>query len=246
MQPSSPRKKSPNYEASVVLSSRMRARDKCKSSRYQRVGRLQHSSQNTALYAVHELTFVVSIASRFKTMPNLAESNRPEANRDAEDSIEEMASMLLDDTTMNQLNTNTEPGRRLSQMAAAEAYNAGRIELGDSKALPQLPKLVFNGDDAWAMKTAPVVTAAGSSNQMTFNGDMEPSIGQISTQTGNHSRKGSAPTIPRKSSKRKSARPKSNLHLTKGNTSRRDGTAGISRYLAPISSNSSFQMPFLP
>lgn len=142
------------------------------------------------------------------TMPSFVNNSQQYQPRD--DSIEELASMLLDDTTMDQLNTNTEPGRHLSQAAAAEVFNnAGRVGSGDGKTLPQLPKLLFNGDDAWALKTAPVVTAAGGSNQMSFNVDVDP----LSMHPVNHTRKGSAPAIPRKSSKRRSGRPKSQFHI---------------------------------
>lgn len=160
------------------------------------------------------------------TMPSFVNSSHQYQPRD--DSIEEMASMLLDDTTMDQLNTNTEPGRRLSQAAAAEIFNnSGHMGSGNDKSLPQLPKLLFNGDDAWAMKTAPVVTAAGNLNQMSFNGDLDP----LSMHPVNHARKGSVPAVPRKSSKRRSGRPKSQFHI-----SDRKGGVEASR-LAPICTN---------
>jgi hypothetical protein len=124
-----------------------------------------------------------------------------------DNSIEEMASMLLDDTTTDRLKT--EPGKRLSQITASKALPDIAHE---KKALPQLPQLLFNGDDAWAMKTTPVVTAAGGSNAMRFTGDPDdidsypPPLPRYSAC---YSRKGTAPPIPRRSSKRKSVQPSS-------------------------------------
>ncbi len=126
-----------------------------------------------------------------------------------DDSIEEMASMLLDDTTIDQLKP--EAGKRLSQTAVAKALPIlPRLGSQDEKNLPQLPRLVFNGDDAWAMRNTPVVTAAGSSNQIEFNDDhLEPPTPLINVAS--HARKSSAPPVPRRSSKRKSGRPKSHF-----------------------------------
>ncbi|KAK0116651.1 hypothetical protein ONS96_012506 [Cadophora gregata f. sp. sojae] len=144
------------------------------------------------------------------SMPTFHDSNykkeSPSTNHD--DSIEEMASILLDDTTMDQLRP--EGGKRMSQSAASKALPGLRTESQDGKNLPQLPKLVFNGDDAWAMRTAPVVTAAGSSNQIDFNEDKSPPSTLLNRLSA-HARKSSIPEIPRRSSKRRSGRPKSNV-----------------------------------
>jgi hypothetical protein len=64
-----------------------------------------------------------------------------------DDSIDELASMLLDDTTLDQMKA--DPGKRLSRVSTV---NSPSDE--ESKALPQLPGLIFNGDDAWALKTS--------------------------------------------------------------------------------------------
>ena len=138
-------------------------------------------------------------------MPSLLEEDHRESPP-REDSIQEVASILLDDTTIDQLNADTYPGRRLSQAAAAGVYNYGRrVEKEDNKALPPIPNFMFNGDDAWAQRPASVVTAAGNLNKFNFNSDTEPSIGHPSTQT-HHTRRDSAPKIPRKSSLRKAGR----------------------------------------
>jgi hypothetical protein len=124
-----------------------------------------------------------------------------------DDSIEEMASRLLDDTTANEING--EPGKRFSMMGPAKNLTQLQRKIpSDGKPLPQLPQLLFNGDDVWAMRSSPVVTAAGMSNQADFipednNPDScPPPVGRVPT----HRRKASAPPLPRKSSKRKPRR----------------------------------------
>ncbi|KAL2073756.1 hypothetical protein VTL71DRAFT_11082 [Oculimacula yallundae] len=133
--------------------------------------------------------------------------NKESPSNHHDDSIEEMASMLLDDTNMDQLRP--EGGKRMSQTAASKAMPGyPRTESQDGKSLPQLPQLTFNGDDAWAMRLAPAQTAAGMTNQVEFSeDDAQPAnfLNRLSAQT----RKSSAPVIPRKSSKRRSGRPKS-------------------------------------
>ncbi|EKD16558.1 hypothetical protein MBM_05027 [Drepanopeziza brunnea f. sp. 'multigermtubi' MB_m1] len=124
-----------------------------------------------------------------------------------DDSIDEMASMLLEDTEFDQLKP--EAGKRASYSAASRTLpGPPRMGLQDSKTLPQLPSMIFNGDDAWALRMSSVVTAVGSSNQMDF-GAGGPS--NKSDQNAGHTRKTSTPAIPRKSSKRRSARPRSAL-----------------------------------
>ena len=129
--------------------------------------------------------------------------------------------MLLDDTTIDQFHAQT--GKCLSQIAATKVLPDISNE---KKALPQLPQLLFNGDDAWAMKTTPVVTAAGNSNAMQFTNDPDEVDSYPPTlprYAANHSRKGSAPPIPRRSSKRKSARPSSlNPNYSSQSTSQQD------------------------
>ncbi|KAF4636248.1 hypothetical protein G7Y89_g1858 [Cudoniella acicularis] len=129
-----------------------------------------------------------------------------------DDSIDEMVSYLLDDTTVEQLRE--DPGKRLSQISVPNELSSisPHIASPDDKGLPQLPNLIFNGDDAWAMRSTPVVIAIGSFNEIQFNSSFDelnsipPSIAK---HPSNHLRKSSAPPIPRKSSKRKSARSKS-------------------------------------
>jgi hypothetical protein len=160
--------------------------------------------------------------------------HRPPSNRD--DSIEEMASLLLNDTTIDQLKA--EPGKRLLQIGSSQALTDISSFICDgSKALPQLPQLpqlIFNGDDAWAMKMAPVVTAAGSSNEVHFNGnngELKPPK-PPQHQPAQRARKGSGPPIPRKSSKRKSARPKSTL--TKSRPAIGDQQTSTNNYEQPL------------
>jgi hypothetical protein len=183
-----------------------------------------------ALVLANAISYSIGSKS-FLTMDSFVGGCRHYQSR--EDSIEEMASMLLDDTTIHQANTDAQSGGRLSQAAAIEMFDeSGGPEKG--KDLPQLPKLLFNGDDAWAMRGAPVVTAAGSSNQIRFSGDSDP-LG-ISFQSTNHIGNGFSPVIPRKSSKRRSGQPKS--HVTH---SEKDGL-GLPRYnrFGSYNSNKSF------
>jgi hypothetical protein len=138
-----------------------------------------------------------------------------------DDSIEEMASMLLDDTTMDQLNADTKPGRRLSQAAAAEIFSAsGRMGSRDGKILPQLPKFVLNGDNVWVKQTAPSVITARDINQIT-DSDHDDHW-SITSNLDDSVRKGPAlaPSIPRKSSRRRSGGAK-----TKCLTSESSGVA---------------------
>jgi hypothetical protein len=115
--------------------------------------------------------------------------------------------MLLDDTDIDQLRP--QPRTRLSQISTAKVIS-GHSKSGyrDSKGLPQLPRLMFNGDDAWAMRTAPVVTAAGYCNEVNFSSHGENLYAPNPPKATKHVRKNSAPPIPRRSSKRLSACPK--------------------------------------
>jgi hypothetical protein len=148
-----------------------------------------------------------STAFSLSTIHHSTDGREPNSSR-RDDSIDEMASILLDDTTEEQLKP--EPGRRLSRIGIAQALpSIPRVDPNATKSLPQLPKLLFNGDDAWAMKSSPVVMAAGSSNQMIFGSDTPESL-EVSANSPQF-KKSPAPTIPRKSSRRKSARPQSAL-----------------------------------
>lgn len=120
-----------------------------------------------------------------------------------------MASILLEDTNLDQ--AESEHGGRLGQVTAAKmtpGFSDPRVPR--RKTLPQLPQLVSNGEDAWAAKTSSAVTVVGSSNEVLFSDDVvapENSTSNFSKSL-KHTRKGSAPKIPRRSSKRKSLRPK--------------------------------------
>jgi hypothetical protein len=166
------------------------------------------SAYSMIKFRVLELTLLSAIESLVPTnSPFHHESRSGEYGRD--DSIGEMASMLLDDTTEDQLKTR--PNRRLSQMTTTKTVsNLVHTQADEYKAHPQLPELIFNRDDAWAMKTAPVVTAAGNSNSMYFDRGSDGASNLPALPIARaHSRKGSVPAIPRKSSKRKSVCPKS-------------------------------------
>jgi hypothetical protein len=118
-----------------------------------------------------------------------------------DDSLEEMANMLLEDTTIDQ--SKSDHGQPPSQIAAVRMLPS--ISSQNMRVLPQLPELHFNKDDAWAMNANTVVAAAGNFNEIQpFGGTNAP--GNYPQKPFTHSRKG-PPPIPRKSSKRKSARP---------------------------------------
>jgi hypothetical protein len=72
---------------------------------------------------------------------------KPEPSPSQDDSIDDLASMLLDDTTLDQMKA--DPGKRLSRISIVNSPPDQ-----ESKALPQLPGLLFNGDDAWALRTS--------------------------------------------------------------------------------------------
>ncbi|KAL5324515.1 hypothetical protein ACEPPN_009061 [Leptodophora sp. 'Broadleaf-Isolate-01'] len=163
------------------------------------------------------------------SMPTFHDSNykKESPSNHHDDSIEEMASILLDDTTIDQLRP--EGGKRMSQSAASKALPGfPHNDSQDGKNLPQLPKLIFNGDDAWAMRTAPVVTAAGTSNQMEF-GDDNNQPSSFLNRFSAHARKSSIPDIPRRSSKRRSGRPKSTISQPRAEAGDRRSVANPSR-----------------
>ncbi|PVH80623.1 hypothetical protein DL98DRAFT_654570 [Cadophora sp. DSE1049] len=162
------------------------------------------------------------------SMPTFHDSNykKESPSNHHDDSIEEVASILLDDTTLDQLRP--EGGKRMSQSAASKALPGLRTESQDGKNLPQLPKLIFNADDAWAMRTAPVVTAAGTSNQMEFDVD-NPRPSTFLNRLSAHARKSSIPEIPRRSSKRRSGRPKSAVGPPRAEAGDRRSVAHTSR-----------------
>ena len=116
-------------------------------------------------------------------------SNTVSLNHD--DSIDEMANMLLDDST-----TVSDPAKRAQE-----------------KDLPHLPP----PDDAWAKKTAHSVSAAGEMNEIKSLSQSFPPGEQMESQCFSSmeltetqffkSIERSTPPIPRKSSKRKSVKP---------------------------------------
>lgn len=121
--------------------------------------------------------------------------------------------MLLEDTEIDQLRTGA--GKRLSQIATSKVISGGSTSgYRGNKGLPQLPRLVFNGDDAWALRTGAVVTAAGSSNNISFSAydNRGPKSDEPDqSQATNHARKDSGPPIPRRSSRRNSVHPQHSL-----------------------------------
>lgn len=154
-----------------------------------------------------------------------------------DDSIDEMASMLLDDTAIDQLKA--DPGKRLSQISLSKGLPG--ISQGapqNDKALPRLPSLLFNGDNVWAFKSMPVITATGNINEVQFDHDADesvslPSKSQMASQEDNALSYFDAPymsltpPIPRKSSKRKSSRPKS-ISLQSGTIARKAISKSVS------------------
>jgi hypothetical protein len=100
-----------------------------------------------------------------------------------DNSVDEMASMLLDDTT-----TLLGPTKRVA---------VKHVESPQDKDLPQIPKLLFNADDAWPHRTAPVDTAAGDVNAIKILDGSEVadnSMSHIFGQSADHS----TPPIPRR------------------------------------------------
>ncbi len=123
-----------------------------------------------------------------------------------DDSIEEMTSMLIDDTAINQLTG--EPGKRLSKLGSAKVLpQLSRQGFFHDKALPRLPRLSFDSEDDWTTASRPAITAAvGTSNKADLmnNGDELDSCPPPVSRQPAHARKSSAPPLPRKSSKRRS------------------------------------------
>jgi hypothetical protein len=119
-----------------------------------------------------------------------------------DDSVDEQASELLDDTDSDQLRG--DQGIGLSQSATTKVLPQYQLGRPVDKPLPKLPSLVFHDDDAWAFKATSVITAAGSSHDTRFSNDSASREHLQDTRKPlAHSRKGSAPPIPRRSSKRR-------------------------------------------
>jgi hypothetical protein len=100
-----------------------------------------------------------------------------------DNSVDEIANLLQEDTA-----TISEPSKRI---AIERVYSLNQRDT------PLLPKMCFNGADAWAAETAPVVTAAGKVNAMyvsNSSGFPEDSTSQF---FGN-SVEQSTPPIPRR------------------------------------------------
>jgi hypothetical protein len=136
-------------------------------------------------------------------MPEHSES-RVETRRD--DSVDKMASELLDATEDTMDDIKPTAGRHLSEVPRSMTMpNIAQFNQPyENKVLPDLPDLTYNGDDAWASRNSPVVTADGNINATHFDGD-------------------SPPEIPRKSSKRQSVRPSLNNSKVKPGSSRKQG-----------------------
>ena len=122
--------------------------------------------------------------------------------------------MLLDSTQVDHLRIDS--GKRLSQIAATEVEPSTEpVGFSRSKTLPLIAQLPFNDDNSSAARDQPVATAACSSSELNFGEDN--SIG-VAASTSNlpitlrHSGQRMAPAIPRRSSKRNSARPISHSH----------------------------------
>jgi hypothetical protein len=135
---------------------------------------------------------------------------------DHDDTINKIASDLLEDTVVEQ--RKEDPGRNLIKFGFAGTKSEMSITPtvdgpnDDSKELPQIPLNLFNDDNPWAMKNSPAVTSASHLNTMRFSADeLSTGTGSISRNAFSHTRKSSAPAIPRRSSKRKSGRSKSNI-----------------------------------
>lgn len=169
--------------------------------------------------------------------------NNNDANQQSplalDDSIQEMTSMLIDDTTMNQLTA--EPGKRLSKLGSAKILpQPSRQGISHNKALPQLPRLSFDDDDDWTTGPRPAITAAGDlTNDEDELGSCPP---PVSRQPA-HARKSSAPPLPHKSSKRKSRQREQKEHIEARNTTSNENRQFELRKLSKMTQQS-FKSPF--
>lgn len=171
------------------------------------------------------------------------DKNSPSA---LDDSIEEMASMLPDDTAMNQMAA--EPGKRLSNLVSAKILPLPpRQAFFRDKALPQLPpQLSFGGGDEWATRSYPVTATAEISSDgdpLCYEEEPDSCPPPVFRQPA-HLRKGSAPPLPRKSSKRTS-RQREGKEIAEVQSSRGDNKRQLEpRKLSKIAQqNSECQSP---
>jgi hypothetical protein len=163
------------------------------------------------------------------SLPSFGSDNDQQAALENDDSIDEMANMLLDDTIDSQkygadtdLSISIKFAKDLPKcFHATEAGTTGAI-----KPLPHLPQFLFNGDDAWASKNASVVTAIGRTNTINFT-SLESESSNVFSQHPEET-KVSPPPIPKRSSKRKSVQTKNKVMIhsqTKVNDDGKDSSS---------------------
>lgn len=122
-----------------------------------------------------------------------------------DDSIDEMASQLLDDTTMDQIYTH--PGNRMSQISISKAIPHLPLSESPGQAPPRLPQFAFNDDAAWALRQPALVTTDGMVKEMSSSGSSRALSPPFDIGHPSHRRKSSAPSLPPKSSKRRPGLP---------------------------------------
>ena len=147
-----------------------------------------------------------------------------------DDSIEEMTSMLIDDTTMNQLTG--EPGKRLSKLGSANILpQSSQQGFFHEKALPRLPRLSFDGEDDRSTRSRPTITATkailNEVDLLSDEDELDSCPPPVSRQP-THARKSSAPTLPRNSSQIRSRQREQ-----KGVIEARNATGDENRQIEP-------------
>lgn len=155
-----------------------------------------------------------------------------------DDSIEEMTSLLIDDTTMNQLTG--ELGKRLSQLESAKVLSqSSQRGFSHEKPLPRLLRPSMGGDDDWTPGPPPAITVAGAiSNEedLTNDEDELDSCPPPVPRQPAHARKSSAPPLPRKSSKRSRLREQKEAvesHNTTGDENRQLKSQKLTKMTQP-------------
>lgn len=169
---------------------------------------LKASQMRHEISASHWLINSVLVPSMM-SLSSLGNANGRRAAPGNDDSIDEMANVLLDDTTSSHKD---EAG--IGSFLSADHNNNLQIRSHPTqtktteapKTLPQLPQFLFNGDDAWASKNATVVTAIGRTNTIDFS-NLENESSNMSSQHLEDTDI-SPPPIPKRSSKRKSLQSK--------------------------------------
>lgn len=167
-----------------------------------------------AKFPCSSATSLISLSAFHGTngQSNNPPSIRPMAENQHDTSMDELASRLLDDSNLSQFQTHQ--GRRLSQHSIVHVLHRLPDSPRGQKDLPQLPQLLFNDDDAWALQFQSAQTADSGSNNVGFVGNGSGNSPSENIQGQTTKRKSFVPSLPPRSSMRATARERHRKQVT--------------------------------